>query len=307
MEQADTETPATAAAQADVETTVHETTASDGAELALTRVRPPVPESLEGPVALLHGTYTNRGFWITEDGFGLGPSLARHGFDVWIPELRGHGLSPKGGGFQGTTAEDHIRLDVPAVHRAVVEQGGSRPMWVGHSAGGLFLLAALSRRWIDPDEVEALAVFGTQVSQGEEYLENRLVASALKAVLDLIGHLPAPLLGLGPEIEPAAEMKEMIDWKAQDRWVDREGRSYRDGLADLDLPFRSYAGGADTTDPPEGCRELFDRVGGAQKTFQLLSTDEGFSQDYDHVDMIASRAASREVWPDLRDWLSQHS
>lgn len=282
-------------------------TTSDGAKLALTRIRAEPDAAPRVPVILVHGSYTHRRFWVTEDGFGLAPFLAEHGYDVWIPELRGHGLSPKGEDFADVTAEDHIRRDLPTVHRYVRGETDAAPLLVGHSSGGLYLLGALSRGWIEPGSVQALAVFGTQISHGEEYLQNRLVAAAVRGLLDLLGSLPAPRLGLGPEVEPAAEMKEVVDWKAHQRWADRSGVSYYAGLDEVSIPFRSYAGASDERDPPAGCRNLFERVGSEDKSFQLLAESEGFVRDYGHAEMVASRAASREVWPDLLDWLQDHA
>lgn len=308
MEQANTGTPATAGTHpARGQGTVHRCTTPDGQTLALTQLEPTPEASPLGPVVLVHGSYTHRRFWVTADGFGLAPFLADNGFDVWIPELRGHGLSPKGDGFGGFTAEDHIRRDLPTVHETVREHAGAPPTWIGHSSGGLYLLGALSRAWIDPDDVRAVALFGTQISHGEAYLKLPLVAPAVKAAIDLIGYFPAPRLGMGPEIEPPGEMEEMIDWKAQDRWVDRSGVSYRDGLADLQMPIKGYAGAGDTTDPPEGCRALLEAIGSGRETFQLLSKDEGFARDYGHAEMIASKAAAEDVWPDLLDWLIEHA
>lgn len=276
--------------------------AGDGRDLAVVRLRAREGPS-EAPVVLVHGNYTHRAFWMTSDGFGLGPYLARRGPDVWIPELRGHGLSPKGEGFEGFTAEDHARRDLPAVQEAVRARTEGSAVWVGHSAGGLYLLGALSRGWIDPEEVGAAAVFGTQIDRGEEYLRYRPVAGAVKAVLDLLGYLPAPRLGLGPEVEPAGEMKELVDWK-REGWVDRSGASYREGLADLEVPFRAYAGAGDDQDPPEGCRALHEDVGSPEKSFVLLGEAEGWSRDYGHAEMVASKAAAEEVWPDLGDWIA---
>lgn len=308
MEQASTKRspPADGGEQA-IERSVRRQTTSDGAELALTRLRPVPDEGLEVPVVLVHGSYTHRRFWITEDGFGLAPFLASSGLDVWIPELRGHGLSPKGPDFEKVTAEDHIRRDLPSVHHHVLDETATPPVLVGHSSGGLYLIGALSRGWIEPGSVRALAVFGSQISHGEEYLHNRLVAAAIRGLVGLLGTFPAPRLGMGPEVEPAAEMKEVIDWKAEQRWTDRSGVSYYEGLGDLDVPFRSYAGADDERDPPAGCKRLFERVGSADKSYQLLAEAEGFSRDYGHAEMVASRAASREVWPDVLDWLQDHA
>lgn len=288
-----------------VEVDLERVEADDGRELAVTRVRAPPASADRPPAVLVHGNFSNRGFWLTDDDGGLGPYLARAGYDVWIPELRGHGRSPKEPDFAAITAGDHVRRDLPAVQQAVDEGAGEPAAWVAHSAGGLFVLGALARGWLDPDAVAAVAVFGTQVDRGEAYLENRLVAGAFKGALGLLGRFPAPLLGMGPEPEPAAEMQELVDWKSD--WADRSGASYRDGLADLAVPVRAYAGTGDEQDPPEGCSLLLDEVGSPERSFVLLGEAEGWSRDYGHAEMVASSAAAEEVWPDLRAWLDEHA
>ena len=98
------------------------------------------------PVILLHGSYSNRHLWISPKGKGLASYLFEHGYDIWIPEFRGHGKSPKGDKFKQFTAEQQIRNDIPVFGKFVLEQTGKTPDWVGHSIGGLFLYGALSRR-----------------------------------------------------------------------------------------------------------------------------------------------------------------
>ena len=54
-------------------------------ELALTRLGQAGSEHARGvPVVLLHGSFSNRRFWYSPKAIGLGPHLARCGFDVWI-------------------------------------------------------------------------------------------------------------------------------------------------------------------------------------------------------------------------------
>src|SRR3990167_5109257 len=65
-------------------------------ELALTRLGRAGHEQVRGvPVILIPGSFSNRRFWYSPKCIGLGPYLARAGFDVWIAEMRGHGLSPR--------------------------------------------------------------------------------------------------------------------------------------------------------------------------------------------------------------------
>ncbi len=277
---------------------------ADNSWLALSRIKPRNGKSLAIPVVLIHGSYSMRSFWVSDKGVGLGVYLADQGFDVWIPELRGHGLSPKGESFSQITAEDQIRYDLPAISDAVFAMTQTPAFWIGHSFGGLFLLAALSVGWLPHDQVVSIVTFGSQISFGDTYLKFPPVAWALSSILKMVGNFPAPKLGLGPEVESAGTMIETIRWKQfRGKWTSSEGVSYWDGLEKIKMPVMTYAAADDKNDPPIGCRKIHKRLGSVDKMFMVLGKDNGFSKDYDHVGMVVSREAQEEVWPDLAGWL----
>lgn len=276
----------------------------DGAILAMSRIKPKGASLLPFPVILVHGSYSNRGFWISKKGEGLGPYLADQGFDVWIPELRGHGLSPKGPNFSAITAEDQIRHDLPAIQTAVHAITGAPCFWIGHSFGGLFVIASLSAEWMRQDMVRGLVTFGSQISFGDRYLKMPPVAWTISAFIRIMGHFPAPRLGLGPETEPAGAMRETIRWKQfRGRWATAAGRSYWDGLSAVSIPVLTYAAAGDKNDPPAGCRKLHKQLGGIDKMFIVLGRDNGFSKNFNHTDMVVSKEARLEVWPDMAAWM----
>lgn len=276
----------------------------DNTRLAISRIKPRIREPLPIPVILVHGTYSTRSFWVSDKGVGLGVYLADQGFDVWIPELRGHGFSPKGADFSKVTAEDQIRYDLPAIQDAVYTITESPAFWIGHSFGGLFILAALSVGWLEQSRIQSVVTFGSQISLGDRYLKIPPVAWALSAILWLKGDFPAPRFGLGPEIESAGTMLETIRWKKfRGTWANSQGLSYWDGLENISIPVMTYAAANDKNDPPAGCRKIHKRIGSTDKMFMVLGKDAGFSRDYDHVGMVVSKAAQKEVWPDLAGWL----
>jgi len=279
----------------------------DNVDIAVSRIRPMKPDSGGIPVVLVHGTYSKRNFWVSPKGIGMATYLAEAGFDVWIPELRGHGLSPKGDRFSKITAEEQIRYDLPAVQQYVHRITGARQSWVGHSFGGVYILCALSAKWLDQGIMRHLFTFGSQISRGESFLKIPGVAWVCSKIIEGIGYFPAPRLGLGPEIEAAAATVEMISWKKfLGKWTNSEGFCYWDGMEGIRIPFSAFAGAADKSDPAEGCRILYDSLGSPDKTFTILGKKRGFLKDYDHTGMIVSKEAQEEIWPMVLGLLESH-
>ena len=85
-------------------------------EIAVTRLGMADASAPRGvPVILLHGSFSNRRFWFSPKGLGLGAYLTRLGFDVWIPEMRGHGLSQRNLAYRHNRVSDYVRYDLPAI------------------------------------------------------------------------------------------------------------------------------------------------------------------------------------------------
>jgi pimeloyl-ACP methyl ester carboxylesterase len=87
------------------------------------------------------------------------------GFDVWIPEMRGHGLSKRNQDYTRNRVADYARYDLPAIGAFVREQSTQIPHWIGHSLGGTTLAAALGGQYLGAPAVASVALFGSQVSR----------------------------------------------------------------------------------------------------------------------------------------------
>lgn len=88
-------------------------------------------------VVLLHGLCQTRHAWHLTDR-SLSAYLASSGFDVFVPELRGHGrsraLTPDA---EAQTYGDFSERDVPGIIQAALElSGNERVFLVGHGIGG---------------------------------------------------------------------------------------------------------------------------------------------------------------------------
>ncbi len=182
-------------------------------ELAVTRLgMADACETRGVPVILLHGSFSNRRFWYSPKGLGLGAYLARLGFDVWIPEMRGHGLSQRNQGYRNNRVADYARYDLPAIGAFVREQSGQVPHWIGHSLGGITLAAALGGHYLGEPAVASAAFFGTQVSRTYWPLKIPPVEWSGRFILKRFAQLSGSRLKRGPEDEPIGLALESMRW-----------------------------------------------------------------------------------------------
>lgn len=273
-------------------------------ELVLTRLGRFGHEAARGtPVILVHGSFSNRRFWYSPKGLGLGPYLARAGFDVWIAEMRGHGLSPRNQQYPRNRVADYARFDLPAIGAFVREQAGQAPHWIGHSLGGTTLAAALGGQYLTEADAASVALFGSQISRVYWPLKVPPLAWGGRLLLKRFDVLSGPWLKRGPEDEPIGLALESLRWHGLfGRFGDAE-RDWWAGLADVQVPVLAVAAAGDLQDPAWACRKLVEQVPEACRHFLLLGRDQGFGDDFGHIEMLVSKAAEREVWPLVAHWL----
>ena len=76
------------------------------------------------------------------------------------------------------------------------------------------------------------------------------------------------------------------------------------GLAEVKLPVLAVSAAGDHQDPAWACRKLFEQVGAEHKQFINLGREQGFGDNFGHVEMLVSKAAQAEVWPLVTRWLA---
>lgn len=262
-----------------------------------------------GPLVLVHGSFSNRSFWLSYQGIGLARHLLDEGYDLWLMEHRGHGLSPRNKDYQRNTLERYVRFDVSAVNEFVQEQTGRLPFWLGHSLGGAMAASALASGVLHGKNCKGIITFGTQLLRRPWYFWLPFTNTLLRTVVRYRGELDGQKLQIGPENEPASLINEHLARQGYlGSWHFKEPKQKLLPIwkSFNPLPILAVVGAADKSNPARHCLKFAKLYGGPHKTTLLLGKKAGFSRDYGHVDMLVSKEAAQEVWPRISAWLADH-
>jgi len=270
------------------------------------------PDPPLGPVLMVHGCAEDgRVFW-SHGGEGLGPFLARAGYDVYIADRRGHGRSwPALNAHSSFGFHELITDDLPAVIEAVARRSDDQPQtWISHGSGGA-LLAAAFLRGLEGPPVAQMVHFGARrqlVSTGwRRRLLHDLVWHRLgRLAVAVKGYLPARALRLGSQDESARCFYDVSNWALRPQWLDSgDGFDYSDALKKRRFPralyFAATAEGA--WSHPEDVRAFMHELGPHDARLITLGQDSGNVRDYDHLSMLLAAEADSDHFPQLLAWL----
>jgi predicted alpha/beta hydrolase len=316
---------------------VHFAPTPDGWRLALHRHRPRIP-SAAVPVLLCGGFSCNRHFMDYDDRYSLARFLARAGFDAWVLELRGRGLSRPTAACHHPgrwTFDDLAMVDVPAAVDHVVRHTGREVAWVGHSMGGLVLYAYLGTRSRPPVRAGVTIASPVRVPGigsgllpriGEAMLNipfgdivrQRLVVGALWWILGSTSGIEIGMnvanvdrgdvgraLRLSLTNVSRFKLQQLSRWACEGTFASVDGHvDYLRALAGVATPLLVVAGTGDRVAAPAAVRPALERLPSA--TYREFGRAHGDAVDYGHVDLILGRAAPTEVFPVVAGWLAEH-
>jgi pimeloyl-ACP methyl ester carboxylesterase len=275
----------------------------DGVDLALYRARPASPRPGAPPLLLVHGTFSNRRFFLGTGDRGLARWLAERGFDAWVAELRGHGRSGAMGRASEWRFEDWIRRDAPALVRAVLDAtGADRVVWIGHSAGGVIAAAFAGLGHPESKRIAGIVMVGAPAPTRPGAWHVPLAALGY-GVTRVFGRLPARLLRIGPEDEHRGIMGQWMEWNVRGRWIGTDGTDYLAAAARVTVPVLAVAGAGDLIAPPATCTLLLESLGAGDRTLLVCGRRSGFSRNFTHNRTIVSTAAREEIWPRIAEWI----
>lgn len=318
----------------------------DGWELPLGRYLPRGERVAREPVILCHGMGANRFNLDLNERYSLARYLAQRGFETWVVELRGCGITrrPANGRQYAHCFDDEVAQDVPALIGMVKEVSGSeRVLWVGHSKGGMVMYAwcGLAPRTDiagvvaigSPMRVAPLihpALLGTLTRfENIPLLEAVYLSSPVRALAPLgsTGILRLRYMAMSENMEPEITgfamanlignvsrktLRQFSRWRTTGRFTNWDGTvDYGEGLATSPVPFLLIAGGADILVPAvsvEAARDAMITARGLDRVeYVLASKTSGWSCDYGHGDLVLGRKAPEEIFPRVETWLRERA
>ncbi|MBQ1783430.1 MAG: alpha/beta fold hydrolase [Gammaproteobacteria bacterium] len=141
---------------------------------------------------LLHGSLANGRIFYSLSGRGLAPFLARHGIACYVPDLRGRGRSlPTLSRHSRHGQWETVAIDIPALHGWVRQRHPQLPMrWLGHSWGGVMMVAAMARWPQLATEVRSLALLASKRTLLQRSLSYHLQVNLIPDYLCCAATLP---------------------------------------------------------------------------------------------------------------------
>ena len=318
----------------------HFVSTADGWRLALHRWVPRNPREGSRHVLICHGLGGNAKNFDLSERQSLPLFLNEAGYEVWIVELRGAGMSsrpsPWGRFRNDYDFDDYLEQDLPAAIGYVRNLAGEPVYYVGHSMGGMLAYALLQTEMAAA--IRACVILASPAKLDHLYLPRlwrfrevmKLVPSFLFGTLS---EAAAPLFERSTALQraigfnrenlypgdataisannhdniPMRLIMQFGRWAASDAETGGDGEAaYKTNLERIAAPMLFLVGAGDLTAPVEAVRHAYDRVGSRDKRFIVAGRESGFRADYGHVDLVLGRYAREEVYPLIADWLGGH-
>jgi len=313
--------------------------AADGIPLVMGYHPAAGPRRYLEPIVLCHGLAANR-FNLDFDDYSLARYLAARGFEAFVLELRGIGLSRTSRREKSRwTFDDFALRDGPsAVKEALTRTGAERAFWIGHSMGGMiaYVLGQTNTAsslagvvaigspttWSRQGYLKPLARIGRALAN-LAWLDRSFIYASLapfagrwhpKAARlmtepgNIAGPVTRRLVANTFEAVHPGVLRQFAMWIDEDRFcsVDRSV-DYRAGLKRFTPPVLLIAGDADRMAPPGALSDVYDAVASQDKALMVFGRASGHASAYGHGDLIFARAAPSEVFPRVAEWVEQHA
>lgn len=313
----------------------------DGWRLALHHW-PAAGQRRRHPVMMVHGLFANRLNLDLDKRYSVARAAARRGFDVYVLELRGAGLSIAPGGRDRGLFQwgflDYLHRDYPAAMATALEHSGARALHgLGHSMGGMLFYALGSTRAPQLCSVTAvgspllfMAKLGTRerrllrlaVSLTPNSTQRRVplrrLFGAAGRFIPLSSRIADGLLLNAANCEPevmARMAKEgindvpvqiVLELTRQVFGNGKEGAyAHEAHLGRVEVPALVVAGAVDRIAPAAAVAAAAVRLGSRDVRYREMGKQFGDRADYGHIDLLVGTNAPEEVFPLILDFLEE--
>ncbi len=245
---------------ASVPTTVYVNT-QDGWRLGMRVFR--AAGSSQGALLCGHAMMTDGSYFEKPRGEGFASFMAGRGFDVFVPDFRGHGLSaPRAHEGGRWSFDDFVDGDWPALRAAAAKLGGCPEAdlgVLGHSLGGLVTVADAARTGFRARRTLFLTANMWDMTVMERFPE-RVKAHLINAILTMFVRLkmpfPARRFGIGNCDEAPDYAAQFLGWARTGRFLSRSGFDYGSGVDKWGRDAVAIVGDGDWMCSPGGSRRF---------------------------------------------------
>ena len=242
---------------------------ADGLSLAIDHV--PAVGTRRGVVVCLHAMMTDGRYFGAQRAGSFAHELAAAGFEVFVPDFRGHGHSrPSEAGKDDWSFDDLVELDLPAIVAACTQSAGCKPselVLLGHSLGGLVTTAALGIGAIPSPKLVVLPATAVWLLGPEGDRKRRALMSIYRYSAMMLGRAPIRALRIGTSDEPRMYIEQLAGWARTGRWTSLRGLDYLAALATIDTPVSVCCAGADWLCRPDDARRFAAKIPSAGPLF----------------------------------------
>lgn len=278
---------------------------ADGVTLRMDRIR--AVGERRGVVVCLHAMMTDGRYFGARRDEAFAHALAAHGYDVVVPDFRGHGHSqpPTAGRDGDWSFDDLVELDLPAIVATAAASAGCAPeqlVLLGHSLGGLVATAALGTGRIPSPRLLVLASTNVWMTGRTGSLRRRAMMAVYRHVTAALGRAPIRALRVGTADEAATYVRQLTGWTMAARWTSLRGVDYLAAAESITTPVLPLVGAGDWMCTPRDASGFAGHLACAAP-IRVVGTRFGDALDPDHFEMF-TRKELAPLWSDLAQRLS---
>lgn len=266
------------------------------------------------PIFMLHGAMENSKIFHSKSKKGFAPFMAKNGFDVFAVDMRGKGEStPKVSKKMKQSQTDQILIDIPLCIDKIKELTQKQKLhFVGHSWGGVLLLAFLAR--YPETKIKSAVFFGSKRRVSILTLRRVFYIDIMwsflgTAIGTIKGFVPFKKMKAGSDDEPLRFYKDMNHWVYSRSWKDKKDNfDYKSKLQAMDLPPSLYLTGIKdhTLGNIKDVKLLMEETKAfGNSKVKLLSKANNNLVDYDHINILIHPKAEQDHFLEALSWIKK--